>query len=198
ALLLTATTPPTGRKVLVNGFEAWVEANGRSTALTTQRYAPGVLHPDGASRIALFEAEPWPAWRYDVGDNAALTHEVFAVHGTGTVVVAWTLINGGPVDLHVRPLLSGRDYHSTHHENGAFRFDASIAGASISFRPYDGVPSVTMLTNGVYEAAPQWYRNFLYSVEQERGLDAVEDLASPGVLTWRLSAPADPPIWILK
>src|SRR5262249_34449001 len=63
---------------------------------------------------------------------------------------------------------------------------------------YDGVPSVTMLTNGVYEAAPQWYRNFLYSVEQERGLDAVEDLASPGVLTWRLSAPGDRAIWILK
>jgi len=25
ALLLTATTPPTGRMVLVNGFDAWIE-----------------------------------------------------------------------------------------------------------------------------------------------------------------------------
>ena len=198
ALLLTATTPPTGRMVLVNGFDAWVEANGRSTALTTQRYAPDVLHPDGASRIASFEPDPWPAWRYDVGDDIVMAHEVFAVHGTGTVVVAWTLVDGGPVDLHVRPLLSGRDYHSAHHENGAFRSAASIAGASISFRPYDGVPSVTMLSNGEYEQAPQWYRNFLYSVEQERGLDAIEDLASPGLLTWRLSAPGDRAIWILK
>jgi glycogen debranching enzyme len=28
ALLLTAATPPTGRMVLVNGFDAWVETNG--------------------------------------------------------------------------------------------------------------------------------------------------------------------------
>ena len=32
ALLLTATTPPTGRVVLVNGFDAWVETpGGRAT-----------------------------------------------------------------------------------------------------------------------------------------------------------------------
>ena len=43
ALLLTATTPPTGRVVLVNGFEAWVEIDGRAAALTTQRYSPDVL-----------------------------------------------------------------------------------------------------------------------------------------------------------
>ena len=29
----------------------------------------------------------------------------------------------GPATLHVRPLLSGRDYHALHHENPAFRFD---------------------------------------------------------------------------
>ena len=28
ALLLAATTPPTGRYVLVNGFDAWVETSG--------------------------------------------------------------------------------------------------------------------------------------------------------------------------
>ena len=34
--------------------------------------------------------------------------------------------------------------------------------------------------------------------ERERGLDATEDLASPGVLRWRLTAPGDRAIWILK
>ena len=54
ALLLTATTPPTGRVVLVNGFDAWVDTPTGSFALTTQRYAPDVRHPDGASRIVSF------------------------------------------------------------------------------------------------------------------------------------------------
>src|SRR6266478_354838 len=91
ALLLTATTPPTGRMVLVNGFEAWADVDGRSTALTTQRYAPDVLHPDGATRIAAFDLEPWPSWQFALPDGTMLSQEVFAVHGTSTVAVAWTL-----------------------------------------------------------------------------------------------------------
>src|ERR1041385_6215205 len=45
ALLLAAATPPTGRFVLVNGLEAWVETPAGRFALSSQRYAPGVVHP---------------------------------------------------------------------------------------------------------------------------------------------------------
>jgi glycogen debranching enzyme len=47
ALLLTATTPPTGRVVLVNGIEAWLEDASGCKALGTQRYTPDVQHPEG-------------------------------------------------------------------------------------------------------------------------------------------------------
>src|SRR6187200_3704122 len=62
ALLLTATTPPTGRMVLVNGFDASFTNASGSFALTSQRYEPGVIHPDGATRITAFSADPWPRW----------------------------------------------------------------------------------------------------------------------------------------
>ena len=48
ALLLTATTPPTGRVTLVDGFDAWIETPNGKFALTSQRYAPDVISPDGA------------------------------------------------------------------------------------------------------------------------------------------------------
>src|SRR5262249_28721066 len=109
ALLLAATTPPTGRVVLVNGFDAWVDTDRGSIALTTQRYEPDVLHPDGASRIAAFATEPWPTWRFELGDGTVLQQEIFAAHGRGAVAVGWTLVAGGSagVALHVRPFLSG-------------------------------------------------------------------------------------------
>ena len=62
ALLLTATTPPSGRVVLVNGFEAWLEMPGGTCALTSQRYAPEVIHPDGAQRVETFEPDPLGRW----------------------------------------------------------------------------------------------------------------------------------------
>jgi predicted glycogen debranching enzyme len=199
ALLLTATTPPTGRVVLVNGFDAWVDTPDRSCALTTQRYAPDVRHPDGASRIVSFTSEPWPTWEFATCDGVRLLQEILVEHGTGTVLVTWTLIAAaGPVALRVRPFLSGRDYHSMHHENSAFRFESERQGAAVTFIPYEGVPCVVSSSNGDYRHAPDWYRNFLYGAELERGLDAVEDLASPGEFTWSLSSPGDQAIWCLR
>jgi predicted glycogen debranching enzyme len=200
ALLLAATTPPTGRLVLVNGFDAWLDTDDGSLALTTQRYAPDVLHPDGALRVAAFASEPWPTWRFDLADGSVVRQEIFAAHGTGTIAVAWTLIarSGAAPRLRVRPLLSGRDYHATHHENGGFNFQAEQADSALAFRPYNGVPAVVWCSNGTYTSSPDWYRNFLYTEERERGLDATEDLASPGVLSWTLDAPGSRAIWLLK
>ena len=190
ALLLAATTPPTGRVVLVNGVEAWVDTPTGSWALSTQRYEPGVLHPDGAMRITSFTTEPWPTWVFVLPDGTTIEHSIVVRPGQPAVSLSWRLApaTSSGVALRVRPFLSGRDYHSLHHENGAFRFDPGRDGAVLTWRPYDGVPAVHALTNGVYEHRPEWYRNVRYDQEHDRGLDGSEDLASPGELRFDLAA----------
>src|SRR5262249_6996167 len=179
------------------GFDAWADTPAGSFALSTQRYAPDVLYPDGATRVADFTDDPWPTWDYELADGTPLTQEIFVQHGTGAVVGVWTLVRSiGAVALRARPFLSGRDYHSMHHENGAFRFDAAIRDAVVTFRPYDGVPAVSVFSNGQYRHAPDWYRQFLYMAERERGLDDTEDLASPGEFTWSLSGPGGQAVWM--
>src|ERR1043166_5201252 len=69
ALLLAATSPPTGRLVLVNGLEAWLEEGAGAVALSSQHYLPDVVHPDGAQHIASFAAEPWPSWTFALPDG---------------------------------------------------------------------------------------------------------------------------------
>src|SRR6184192_689550 len=189
ALLLTATTPPAGRMVLVNGFDAWIETPDGTFPISSQRYAPDIVHPNGASRIESFEYEPWPRWRYRLTDDLIIEQEIFVPHGQSAVMLSWKLVSDDstPVKLKVRPFFSGRDFHSTHHENGSFRFQVDVSGECATCRPYDGVPAVVAFSNGEYTHDPTWYRNFLYAEEQARGLDAVEDLASPGVLTFSIS-----------
>src|SRR5438094_320724 len=200
ALLLTATTPPAGRMVLANGFDAWVETPNGTIALSSQRYGPDVFHPDGATRIESFEYEPWPRWQYKI-DDLVIEHELFVPKGESAVFMSWRVVAsiddagqpGSPtpatadIKLRVRLFLSGRDFHSTHHENSSFKFDAEQNRECVTFRPYDGVPAVMAHSNGQYAHDPAWYRNFLYSEEQARGLDAAEDLASPGVFEFLLS-----------
>ncbi len=196
ALLLTAKTPPTGRVVLVNGFDAWVQTPAGRNAISSQAYGPDVTHPDGAERIQTFELEPWPRWTFALPDGTRVAQEIFVPKDSSSVAVSWTLLAGtGAVTLTMRPFLSGRDYDALHHENPDFRFDAAQGPAGLrTFRPYPDVPSIAVRSNGSYEAAPEWYRNFLYAAEKARGLDCAEDLGSPG--TFRFDLSAGEAIWL--
>jgi len=160
ALLLTATTPPAGRMVLVNGFDAWVETSRGTFAISSQRYGPDVIHPDGASRIDSFQYEPWPCWRYKIDDEIVIEQELFVPKGESAIFMSWKVVAGNDRDvkLRVRPFLSGRDFHSTHHENGSFKFEAEQSGERVTFRSYDGVPAVVACSNERYTHDPTWYR----------------------------------------
>ena len=144
AMLLTATTPPTGRLVLVNGFEAWIDGAAWTCPLSTQRYQPDVLHPEGWAHLTAFSHECWPTWRFALPDGIGIEHEVVVHRDACETVLRWRRTSGGgPCRLRVRLLLSGRDYHATHHENAAFRFDAQASGGNVCWRPYPGIPAVT-------------------------------------------------------
>jgi predicted glycogen debranching enzyme len=174
--------------VLVNGFDAFVDTPAGTFALSAQRYSPDVLHPDGASHVVSFSGDPWPTWEFVLPDGTRFTQELFIERQSGATWIVWTLGSGARnATLRVRPFMSGRDYHSMHHENAAFRFDAEACGATVTLHPYEGVPPTTFASDGDYRYDPQWYRNFLYTAERERGLDDAEDLASPGTFSWRLS-----------
>src|SRR5262249_59923600 len=97
ALLLTATTPPTGRMVLVNGFDAWIETPAGRFELTSQHYAPDFIGGDGAQRIK---------------------QEILVASESQLTQLSWRLLGKRKsVRLFVRPFLSGRNYHRLHEEN---------------------------------------------------------------------------------
>jgi predicted glycogen debranching enzyme len=171
----------------VNGLEAWVETSAGSCALSSQRYAPDAVHPDGAERIESFAPEPWPRWTLRLSDGSLIEHGVLVEPGRAATFLYWRLHEGKGGTLAVRPLVSGRDYHALHHENSAFRFDADAAGERVVWRPYPDLPAIVAHTNGAYTHQPDWYRNFLYTEERDRGLEDREDLASPGVFRWDLT-----------
>ena len=188
ALLLTATDPPAGRVVLVNGVEATAMRDDLIIALSTNRYQPDTVYPDGVRHLISFSADPWPCWLFDLGGGVTLAHELFVAPDSCETVLRWRLTAGaGPWRLEVRPLLSGRDYHALHRENGAFDFTAWTSGGNVAWRPYHGMPAVAGLSNGRYRHDPVWFRNLRYDAERLRGLDDTEDVASPGMFAWDLT-----------
>jgi predicted glycogen debranching enzyme len=189
ALLLAATKPPAGRIVLVNGFDASVATAGGHYAISSQLYAPDVVHPDGTERIVAFNNDPWPQWTFALPDGTRIKQEIFVAHGASTVVLSWRLVKPSrEVTLTVRPFFSGRDYHALRHENSAFQSQPEMKGQRLVWQPYPDIPRISALHNGKYTHRPDWYRNFAYDEERERGLDFTEDLAAPGSLQFDLAA----------
>jgi predicted glycogen debranching enzyme len=183
-LLVVATTPPLGRVLLVAGLEVRLRTAAGAFALSSERWAGGAVAPDGATRIAGFSPEPWPRWRFELPGGIDLEQEIFVRRGAPATVVAWRL--AGPsagATLEVRPFISGRDFHALEREGPHVRLDAELTDMSVIFRPRDGTPGIVVAHGGgAWEHAPLWYRGFFYAEEEARGLDCVEDLASPGVL----------------
>ena len=194
-LLVAATRPPVGRMVLVAKLEETLVLGDRRIELSTNRYT-GAVHPSGYRYLRGFRLDPWPVYTYEV-EGVRIEKSVFMVHGSNTTVVTYEALDGGdrPLKLEIRPLLSGRDYHSTCHENGAIRGEVERSSNLVAVRPYEGVPAVFMAHNALAVAVQgYWYRDFLYSREQERGLDCTEDLFNPVCFEFDL---ADAPAYLV-
>jgi predicted glycogen debranching enzyme len=203
-LLVAATTPPTGRLMLVSGMDVSIETAGGRWMLSAQRYAPDVVGGDGPQHIERFSRAPWPTWIFRLPDGTRVVHEILMRQGAPRVFLRWALVAGpgapglsarpGGARLCVRPFLAGRDFHALMHENPAFSFDPVIkrdgAGDRVRYQPYpgwSGGPAIEVSSSGRYQHEPQWYRRFVYTEEQARGLDHEEDLAAPGTWTFDLN-----------
>jgi predicted glycogen debranching enzyme len=183
-LLVAATKPPVGRMLLLSHLEETLVIDGRRTDLSCHRY-PGVIHPQGHLHLKQFRQDPFAVFVYEA-DGLELEKSVFMVHGENTTVIQYVvrqfpaLPHGAICTLELRPLIAFRDYHSTTHMNGELNPTLEFAPGRIACAPYPGLPKLYLAhTGGEFQYTGDWYRNFEYTVEQERGLDYREDLFNP-------------------
>ena len=191
-LLMIAKNPPAERVILVNGMDVWVETPHGTFPISTQHYMNDVVWPKGYLRQTGFDDSLWPVWTFDVGESIEIKQELFVPHGLQGIAIRWQV--SGPttgMKLHVKPFLSGRDYHSMHHENADMHLTTENQSGDLRWQTYDDSVDVFAETNGTFDANPEWFRSFYYEVEDQRGLDALEDLGCPGELHFNLESEAE-------
>jgi predicted glycogen debranching enzyme len=144
------------------------------------------VHPQGYRHLEYVQDTPYPIFGYKVGD-AQIRKHVFMPHGRNATVVSCE--SDRDVSLEVRPLIAYRYYHNTTRQNGAINSSPEIGTNILHCTPYEGQPTLHISHSpGMFIGDGFWYYDFEYEVERYRGLDAVEDLFSPGSLTFQLQA----------
>jgi predicted glycogen debranching enzyme len=192
-LLVAATKPPVGRMVLLSKIEETLVVGGRRFELSCNRY-PGVIHPQGYVFLKKFRQDPFPVFSYEV-EGVELEKSVFMVQGENTTVIQYALRQNpeAACTLELRPLIAFRDFHNMMHENRALNPSLQIEPGCVTISPYQGCPDLCLAhTTADVREEGTWYRNFEYTVEQERGLDYREDLFNPMVMTFDLGRCACP------
>jgi predicted glycogen debranching enzyme len=179
-LLVAALSPPRGRHVLVSHVDERLVVGANATALSSRAF-PDVVTPDGWTRVQGFSLDPLPTWTLRVGD-AVLERSVSMVRGKNATVLRYTLREGErSVLLGLRPFCAFRDFHGHARVNPLARIHAEAAGEGRwTVRPYDGFTAVHLRAPGVMNPSPDWWRDFDHALERGRGLDAREDLFTPG------------------
>jgi len=188
SLLTVARNPPVDRVALLSKLEETVIVGDERFEISTNEYE-GAIHPRGFTMLESFRLDPFPVFTYVCG-TAQIEKSVFMVHDANTTVIEYRLLQSSPkssVEVEVRPLIAFRDHHSTTYENSALDPAVRREAGMASVAPYASLPRLHFGHNALQvDDAGYWYKNILYRVERERGLDDKEDLFSPFVMKFVL------------
>jgi len=187
--LVAASRPPAERTMLITGADEWLELDP-IVELSTHQY-PGAVAPDGYRLLEAFTTEPFPTWTYRTPTHR-VERRLFMVQGRNATVVRYQLLEGAPVMLGVRPFVVFRGHHDLRHASDGWSPVSAHDGESLRwFSAGDGPSLSVWMPGGRFRDDPEWYRDFEYLRELDRGLPFREDAFAPGVIELPLEVGRD-------
>lgn len=181
-LMVANLDNPGGRFVLLSKCEDSVRFHDKEFFLSVHKY-PMTYYPHEGHFLSYFTLDLYPRFIYRFGE-VILEKELMLVRGENTLLMRYYLSEAPcPVRLTVKPLLAYRDFHDLTRENLFLRQHVEEIANGFSISPYEGMPDLHIQTNrkSRFYSSPQWYKNFEYLKERDRGFSYHEDLFMPGM-----------------
>lgn len=168
--------------VLLSSLDVTVVQHGVPFNLALHRYKGGVYSPNGHKYIREFDCESVPRTTYRVG-GVILTKEKIFISQENRILIRYTLVEAhSPTTLRIRPMLAFRNANALVLANDKINREILPAANGIGVCLYPGYPTLYMQLNHKPEwiDSPDWYRDFEYLKDMERGEPYTEDLYTPG------------------
>ena len=202
-LLLATLQPPVGRTLLLTKLDETATYDGIAYPLFANRWGDGQVEPEGYHHLERFHLEgTTPVWTFAMAD-ALLVKRVWMQQGANTTYIRYDLCRGGaPLELSIKAIVNHRDHHAnTRADDWQARIEPVPHGLQVIT---DEKAAPFYLLSDRAEATPlhEWYTGYFLSIEDYRGLDALDDnlyaglfqttLQPGGSLTLVASTEADP------
>jgi predicted glycogen debranching enzyme len=185
-LLVGSMNPPANRIMALSNLLELLICEGEIYNLSTFEFNEK-LNPAGFKHIKQFRHDTGVHFEYQL-NGLELTKDIYLLRNDDVILVRYSFKNvERPSDFVIRPFVGLRDFHSLQ------KSYAPLCSAQLGenlFVCHDVPHSCEMLLNCpgmVFEKDPQWWFNFVYRQDRDRGQDFVEDLWAPGFYKCSLS-----------
>ncbi|MHC4363634.1 MAG: glycogen debranching enzyme N-terminal domain-containing protein, partial [Planctomycetota bacterium] len=177
-LLIGSLRPPANRVMALSNCLEMIISKGQVFNLSTFEFADKFA-PAGYGLLKRFRQDVGVHFDYEL-ENVELTRSVYLLRDTNTAAIVYDFTGvREPVEFISRPFVGLRDFHA---------LQKSYATLSSN---WVGSQSGGLLVR--YET--QWWFNFVYRSDRERGQAFTEDLWTPGFFKCRIDSPARVVLW---
>jgi glycogen debranching enzyme len=170
--------------------------------------------PTGFTYLRQFRRDTGAHFDYQL-DNLKLTKSVYLLRDTDTVAVVYDFTRLGrmqhrkvscpePAEFVLRPFVGLRDFHTLQQSHAPLCSRRLGRGVLVRHNVPNScelflschITHEGKISNGVnFEKDRQWWFNFVYRNNRERGQDFTEDLWTPGFFKCRIETPAKIVLW---
>ncbi|RLG19730.1 glycogen debranching protein [Candidatus Micrarchaeota archaeon] len=179
-LLVAASKPPHGRRLLVAKLEEKLTTQQGQYLLSTNKYPEGKIYPTGYEFLKEFRLNPLPTFYFEAG-GCKIKKKIYMINGANAAVVRYYLKSQGKARLELAPLINDRPIHSLTAGGQAdlpqFSQKAYADGTFVQ-GPVCGICIKSDQCS--YRADEKWNYNMIYDWETEGGEADREHHFMPG------------------
>ena len=190
--LLIVSDENLNRKVIVGSVEEKVTINGKEYFLNAARYKSGVKSPDGLKYIQKTIIKSNAIAIEYLVEGLKIIKEINLSQENNSITLKYEISNSMPIKLDVSPFVTNRSIHSLKkYSNNAFfktkkylnTLDIELSKEEeLSIKVLSFNPKSLLNTNYYIDLEQTVYNDFKYIVEEERGLESIEDQIKVGTI----------------
>jgi len=188
-LLIGSLNPPVNRIMALSNCLEMVILEGKVFNLSTFEFS-GKFSPTGFNYIKQFRKDTGAHFYYKL-NKLELTKSVYLLRDTDTVALVYDFTSvQGPLEFILRPFVGLRDFHTLQNSHAPLYSRCIGDGVLVRHDIANSCELFLSCPSANFENDRQWWFNFVYRSDRERGQDFTEDLWTPGFFKCRIETPA--------
>jgi len=202
-LLIGSINPSVNRIMALAQCLEMVILNGEVFNLSTIEF-DGKFAPSGFRFIRQFRRDTGVHFHYQLdkteapkrtvsclGNPIKLTKSVYLARDADTVVLSYDFTSvAEPIEFVLRPFIGLRDFHTLQKSYAPLCSKPLGNGLMIRHNTSQSCELLLDCPAAIFEKDEQWWFNFVYRKDRQRGQDFTEDLWTPGFFKYQLHSPS--------